>query len=130
MKRKIIFRGKTKRRHRWVYGALVQNGKEFGLISQDEDDANYGIAYYVDEDTVGQFTELYDSNGKPIYEGDIVERYDEYYVVEFNIKRRGYYPFACGDGCGCCEYETMSPEDIEVVGNIYDDEELVKEHNL
>lgn len=130
MKRKIIFRGKTKRRHCWVYGALVQNGKEFGLISQDEDDANYGIAYYVDEDTIGQFTELHDSTGMPIYEGDIVERFNEYYVVKFSTKRRGYYPFACGDGCGCCESETMRPEDVDVVGNIYDDGELVKEHNL
>lgn len=126
MKRTILFRGKTKGRNRWAYGALVQNGKERGLICQDEDDANYGITYYVDEDTVGQFTELYDANEKPIYEGDIVEHCDEYYVVEFNIKRRGYYPFAYGDGCGCCERETMSPENVEIVGNIYDNPELLR----
>ena len=130
MERKIIFRGKTKRRHRWVYGALLKIGEDFAIINQNEDDANYGLPFYVEKDTIGQFTELYDSNGNRIYEDDIVERYNEYYVVKFSIKRRGYYPFACGDGCGCCEYETMSPEDVEVVGNIYDDEELAKEHNL
>lgn len=126
MKRTIVFRAKTRALNRWMYGALMQNGKEWGLICQDEDDANFGIMYYVDEDTVGQFTELYDSNGKPIYEGDIVEQYGECYVVEFNIKRRGYYPFACGDGCGCCEDETLCPEDVEIVGNIYDNPELLR----
>lgn len=130
MERKIIFRGKTKRRHRWVYGALLIIGEDFAIINQNEDDANYGLPFYVEKDTIGQFTELHDATGMRIYEGDIVERYNEYYVVKFSTKRRGYYPFACGDGCGCCEYETMSPEDVEVVGNIYDDEELVKEHNL
>lgn len=126
MKRKIVFRAKTIALNRWMYGALMQNGKEWGLICQDEDDANFGIMYYVYEDTVGQFTELYDSNGKPIYEGDIVEQYGECYVVEFNIKRRGYYPFACGDGCGCCEDEALCPEDVEIVGNIYDNPELLR----
>lgn len=122
--REIKFRGKLKTTGEWVYGDLVR--------LQDGENTITAIYYKgeVEPKSVGQFTELYDSNGKPIYEGDIVEQYGECYVVEFNIKRRGYYPFACGDGCGCCEYETMSPEDVEVVGNIYDDEELVKEHNL
>lgn len=122
--REIKFRGKLKTTGEWVYGDLVR--------LQDGENTITAIYYKgeVEPKSVGQFTGFTDKNGKEIYEGDIVERYDEYYVVEFNIKRRGYYPFACGDGCGCCEYKTMSPEDVEVVGNIYDDEELVKEHNL
>ena len=151
MKRTIVFRAKTRALNRWMYGALMQNGKEWGLICQDEDDANFGIMYYVDEDTVGQFTELYDSNGKPIYEGDIVEQYGESPVKplkrleEKDKKRKLNYRYFTGREWGerenyhlCIDSSRVGIEraaDLiimaaEVVGNIYDDEELVKEHNL
>lgn len=40
----------------------------------------------------------------------------------FDEDRGGYYPFATGDGCGCCEEYVFPPYSCEVIGNIYDKE--------
>lgn len=77
-----------------------------------------------------QFTGLYDKNGREIYEGDIIiQFYDEYdrQVVKYDVDRAGFYPFASGDGCGCCEHYTWWPDSCVVIGNIYQNPELLLE---
>lgn len=60
--------------------------------------------------------------------GDIVKtQYGKKYVVEFKTERAGFYPFACGDGCGCCEEETWSANCSEVIGNKFDNPDLLGE---
>lgn len=51
------------------------------------------------------------------------------YVVKYNIKRAGYFLFDCGDGCGYCEYDTVRINNAEVIGNIYDNPELLRGEN-
>lgn len=76
-----------------------------------------------------------------IFEGDIIaETYTippdkvlRYLPVEFVLDRGGWYPFANGDGCGCCEDKTLTPADngqvhqCVVAGNIHDNPELLEE---
>ena len=86
--------------------------------------------YEVDPETVGQFTGLVDLYDKKIFEGDIIaESYGgkecRRRKVEFSLDRCGWYPFACGDGCGCCEDEVVDLDFAIVLGNIHDNPELL-----
>ena len=78
-----------------------------------------------------QFTGLKDKNGKEIYEGDIVNhaqygdwtRKNEVVVIIIRdlfgfIEKKGYAEGEYG--------ETFSPESLEIIGNIYENPELLK----
>lgn len=76
-----------------------------------------------------QFTGLFDKNGKEIYEGDIV-KYETYFSntevireVEWSDGITGFDPFADYDA-DCDIY--VRGKDVEVIGNIYENPELMK----
>jgi uncharacterized phage protein (TIGR01671 family) len=85
--------------------------------------------YSVDPETVGQFTGLYDKNGKQIFEGDILPVYEKdgqnyYYKVIYSGNcfmlsmmdtEQGSYPVP------------VHSYKCEVIGNVFDNPELIKE---
>lgn len=136
--REILFRAKHYRTKQWVYGIPFKNplrGSEDAYYPQIIPEI-HGVHSTVNscsiiEETIGQYTGMMDYNDTKIFEGDIIQdgncEYNKY-VVEYSMERGGYLPLAHGDGCGCCETKTLYDSTCHtVIGNIYDNPELLKE---
>lgn len=119
----------------WHYGSLVYTNILDAKIYSQTENGSLKITdwLFVIPDTIGQFTGLYDENGKEIYEGDILkwEADNRLYAVVFNW---GMF-YASVEVCNQETYggfplNTLAEDngkDIEIVGNIYDNPELKKE---
>ena len=141
MNREIIFRGKSSVTNEWVYGSLVKVGNESHIVGFDEVDLNgHHIKFCSDkpvftkQGTISQFTGLYDNNDKEIYEGDILCVYDggkySNIVVKWSEEVMTFMAY-CPDE-NLCPLSRLSDflsrtHEIEVIGNIYDNKELLEE---
>lgn len=123
--RQIKFRAQDIASNKWLYGDLRHHKDDVCIFEQG---GNKGEQ--VKRDTVGQFTGLRDINGKDIYEGDIldVNYADEESYLEVRFVR-GVFAFLW-DGDLDDEFPCNAPthEWAKVIGNIYDNPELIKRH--
>lgn len=138
MMREILFRGKRLDNGEWITGHLlrygdgrariVPNNTDIFCFEKDESIIQT-VAHRVDPKTVGQYTGFVDENGRKIFDGDILSVYNSkafLFVVEWNGNQ---YVLKCtSNGVSDNILNVIeSPEDVEVVGNIYDNSELIKE---
>lgn len=72
-----------------------------------------------------QFSGLLDKNGKEIYEGDIVKSFDENLTVFFN-STMGCWDLQYHGGDSIEMVDENGEYDLEVIGNIYENPELLK----
>ena len=141
MNREILFRGKRLDNGEWVTGRLItddRDGKEFIVSSigyhWEEDNGSTNrcmecFGFEVDPETVGQYTGLKDRNGVKIFEGDYIYHHwhkDTAYLVwhERYICFVGK-PFE-GDTSKTYHYQKPDEPDLEVIGNIHDNPELLE----
>ena len=77
MTRQIIFRGYNLKNQKWLYGYyLVNRGQHFICPEGFANPLASWEDFVVEEESVGQFTEVKDREGTDIYEGDIVSWYE------------------------------------------------------
>ena len=76
----------------------------------------------VDKETIGQYTGLCDKNGTKIFEGDIVK--DILGQVGQIVYKEKYSAFVVDEWW--CGYALWFKKEIEVIGNIHDDAELIR----
>ena len=141
--RKILFRGKSIMRGEWIYGYLNQHRGNIRYDCDCEpiadgcyyindwqakiDTGMYGQDYKVDPSTIGQFTGLTDRNVVKIFEGDIVRYGDTIHRVVFEQRNGTAYfglVYAACETLPFGHYQDL--KQIEVIGNIYDNPELLE----
>lgn len=126
--RKIQFRGKCSHCDAWVYGSLVDFGEDeapeiHGFDPYREGDERWReIA--VDRDTIGQFTGLYDKNGKEVYEGDILLLKDLKPLWDDQTVVVGWSEFGARFETGGFNIRLCTVN--EIIGNVFDNKELLK----
>ena len=121
--RTIKFRGKSILTDECFFGDLVHSAdkKRTAILVNDKD--SYDECEVVPE-TVGQFTSLYDCDGKEIFEGDILDFNGIKVEVRFV---RGVFAFLVNGNlddelCGDFRTDLFA----KVIGNVYENPDILK----
>lgn len=134
----------------WIYGLVTRlYDNRFENLPAEMRDLGGVIGIEIDHNTIGQYTGLTDKSGTKIFEGDIIESVSRLvnsvgtptggtdisrYIIEWGEHKWVKKIFFCNRG-DYWKKNNVLPEDLypytasrycEVIGNIYDNPELLK----
>lgn len=128
MNDRYLFRAKRIVNGEWIIGNLIDFPDGRNEIAKTNED---WMIHEVDQSTICQCTGLKDKNGKMIWENDIciirdgtLDEEDGYFRLDWEIDR-AMFEF---EGTGICvNFDNVYGYECEVVGNIFDNPELLEE---
>lgn len=126
MENRYLYRGKRIDNGEWVKGALLLHDSDAATILNQHPADGSIQGFEVEQSTICQCTGLRDKNGKMIWENDIVTGWFDDKIINgyimygsnatFFIERKGLYGIHLDN----------SEDWLEVIGNIFDNPELLK----
>ena len=134
--REILFRGKRVDNGEWVEGYFLPCNERQSLhpcIFVYLPETQSFECFDIDIDTLGEYTGLTDKNGTRIFEGDIIKQ-----VIPHNLVQPFIFTVNWCEECAMfvlpcitndafeSDFTVMRSDEIEVIGNICDNPELLK----
>lgn len=124
--RESKFRGFNRKNGVWLYGFYLQNrGAHFVCPDEFANDKSWDD-YEIDPETRGEYTGMVDRSKREIYEGDVLiwDEGDESSVVVYDSQHALFGMQYQGGIYGLYD---CNQNELEVIGNIHDNPELLKE---
>lgn len=131
MKREIKFRGKEFETGQWIEGSLTTYPRYYPTITlvENAELIPKKKTCVVLPETVCQFSEITDKNGNSIFEHDLILIHESESSYQFTVEVLFHKGMFCykNKACGFTPLWYVSDR-CEVIGNIYDNPELLKEN--
>ena len=133
--REILFRAKRMVNEKWVEGNYVEKYDPLGkrhLILYADNYVRWKCVEIVPE-TICQFTGLCDKNGKRIWENDVVwlvcDGKEHIYQIVWDNSELDFKATKGEENYGTNYEYLLCCDEIEVIGNIFDNKELLQEES-
>lgn len=117
--REILFRGKNVDNNEWVEGFYFMQCNFDAGISEHYIKA-WGTDFTIHSESIGQWINAFDKNGKKIFEGDIVEYDNQLYTIRYVEQYCRFGGIKPHTVCAVFNFKNSV-----IVGNIYDNSQLM-----
>lgn len=133
--REILFKAKRIDNGEWVEGCLVIDHSRSNLFEYRMQPVESGTLYAppINPETLCQFTGLCDKNGKRIWENDVVwlvcDGKEHIYQIVWDNSELDFKATKGEENYGTNYEYLLCCDEIEVIGNIFDNKELLQEES-
>ena len=130
---KYIFRGVMVDNNEMVYGYLLPDNyilTDYKVNIENEYCLPYDSLFSVIPETIGLNTQKFDKHNKQIFEGDILNAYEDVYSVVVYENGKFYADEIIDDDFLMYNMLELPQRDIEIIGNIHKNKDLLNKLKL